>query len=127
MDHELKKASAAAAGYTVAYSGVISGWGCRWSEDSGPNAEWGWNNEWEAWEAAFAHLCRTQVVYRHKKGGIYMQLMEGKLTSMTPAVAAMVGGEPVMIYKHLAPHEPGVWVRPLAEFNEEGRFVRIAG
>jgi hypothetical protein len=67
-------------------------------------------------ERAWAHLCENSGVYRHKKGGIYQVLMEGKETD---------GCSEVVIYKHLAPHEPRVWVRNKAEFYEPGRFERL--
>lgn len=113
----LRKTAAAAAGYTVVYSGLISGWGYRWHDGVGLNARWGWIDEAQAWDEAFAELCRRETVYRHKKGGIYVSVMGGRST---------VDNELVMIYRHLAPHEPGVWVRPLAEFDEPGRFVHVS-
>lgn len=78
---------------------------------------YGWATEYEAWAAAFRRLCDLGEVFRHKKGGIYRTLTTGKETE---------GGGDVVIYEHLAPHERGVWVRDLAEFNEPGRFERVS-
>lgn len=116
IDPTLAKQAAEAAGYTVVYSGIVSGWGAR--SPALDDARWGFNTEEEGWAEAFRWMCEREPVYRHKKGGIYVTLMEGRST---------VDESEVQVYRHLAPHDVGVWVRPLAEFNEEGRFVRVEG
>jgi hypothetical protein len=64
---------------------------------------------------AFEEAVRLFELYLHKKGGIYRKLYDAKHTD---------GGE-VVVYEHIWPHEKGIWVRPKAEFEEPGRFVRI--
>jgi hypothetical protein len=56
------------------------------------------------------------ALYRHKKGGVYRKLYEGRHAD---------DGSAVVIYEHLWPHERGIWVRNKAEFEEPGRFERI--
>lgn len=125
IEFDLKKQAATAAGYSVVYSGIVSGWGAR--SPAMDDARWGFNTEEEGWEEAFRWMCEREEIYLHKKGGIYVGLMTGKLTFEAPAAAGVVGGSEAKVYRHLAPHEPGVWIRPLAEFEEEGRFVRLEG
>lgn len=122
IDPTLAKQAAEAAGYTVVYSGIVSGWGAR--SPALDDARWGFNTEEEGWAEAFRWMCEREPVYRHKKGGIYVTLMTGKLTFEGVDWAE---GSEAMVYRHLAPHDVGVWIRPLAEFNEEGRFVRVEG
>lgn len=55
-------------------------------------------------------------LYRHKKGGVYRKIGEGRHAD---------DGSAVVIYEHLWPHERGLWVRDKAEFEEPGRFERI--
>ncbi len=56
-------------------------------------------------------------LYYHYKGGIYQIMCEGKLTD---------DASDVIIYKHLYPHTPGVWVRNKEEFETPGKFSLIA-
>jgi len=71
----------------------------------------------QAWDELFQKRCQWQQVFRHKKGGIYV--------IMTIAVSTETGRD-VVVYRHLAPHSSGVWVRDLEEFYDEGRFTRIS-
>lgn len=63
----------------------------------------------------YVFIASTDQFYLHKKGGLYWKLFEGKLTD---------DASDVIIYKHVYPHEVGVWVRNKAEF-EDGRFRRV--
>ncbi len=60
-------------------------------------------------------LSPTDQFYLHKKGGLYWKMFEGKLTD---------NESDVIIYKHIYPHEVGIWVRDKKEF-EDGRFRRV--
>lgn len=70
----------------------------------------------EAWDRLFQNMCQWQQVFRHKKGGIYIIMAIGTSTET---------GREVVIYRHLAPHSVGVWVRDMEEFYELGRFERL--
>ena len=122
IDEALRRQAIAVAGYNLIIPALD---GRRLFQKA--NSYWGWTgpghagdtgypSEAGAVDGAFAHLCRTKQVMRHKKGGIYMTVGVAKHTGT---------GEEVMVYDHLAPHEKGTWVRELAEFDEPGRFVRI--
>lgn len=114
IEPELRRRAAEVIGYAVSEGHVVNGW--AWINEMGHSC-WGWPDEQAAWDAAFRDICRRWVIYRHKKGGIYQ--------SRFGARATWGDCEPMMVYHHLAPHEPGAWVRPLAEFEEPGRFVRV--
>jgi hypothetical protein len=53
--------------------------------------------------------------YRHKDGGIYFALDRALST---------VDRSEVVVYRHVFPFEPQVWVRPLAEWTAD-RFTKI--
>lgn len=63
----------------------------------------------------YMFLSSTDQFYLHYKGGLYWKMFEGKLTD---------DKSDVIIYKHVYPHEVGVWVRNKTEF-EDGRFRRV--
>jgi hypothetical protein len=60
------------------------------------------------------HEAKSLPHFRHvKTGGIYVELMRGKLEATL---------EPVVIYESVSGGE--IWVRPAAEFDD-GRFEKI--
>lgn len=77
-------------------------------------------------------------VRRHKKGGIYRVL---EVTTIRDSRYIWAGNEPydrrewpsdshavamlLTTYEHLWPHEPAMYQRPFAEFEEAGRFERV--
>jgi hypothetical protein len=56
------------------------------------------------------------MLYRHKKGGVYLKLLDAVHTETL---------EKVTVYLHLWPHKIGFWARPKTMFDEPGRFKRI--
>lgn len=58
------------------------------------------------------------MIFRHKKGGIYLRLFKTALHTET--------GELLTVYIHLWPHCWGVYCRPTDMFNELDRFKRIS-
>lgn len=67
-------------------------------------------------------------LYRHKKGGIYRV---DAITTLRNQRAEWKGEEPhkpgalLVTYKHLWPHEQGMFQRPHREFAQPDRFARI--
>ena len=56
------------------------------------------------------------ATHRHYKGGLYRVLGTARHSETL---------EPMTVYEHLWPHEPGLWVRPLDMFHgnlEDGRL-----
>lgn len=115
----MKKQAAAAAGYYVRRRVTERNKFYFKTSDGGSDGQVVVGED-AAWELAWKDLCRRRVVWLHKKGGIYAEIGEGRLCDRGD------GRLPeVMVYEHLAPHDRGIWVRDLAEFDEPGRFVRI--
>ena len=56
------------------------------------------------------------ILFRHKKGGLYMRLFE---------VMHSENLERLTIYVHLWPHTFGGWARPVAMFDDPERFRRL--
>ena len=56
------------------------------------------------------------ILFRHKKGGLYLRLFEVRHTERE---------ERLTIYVHLWPHAIGGWARPVAMFDEPERFRRL--
>lgn len=57
----------------------------------------------------------AQATHRHYKGGLYRVVGTARHSETL---------EPMVVYEHLWPHEPGLWVRPAEMFHgklEDGR------
>lgn len=59
---------------------------------------------------------------RHKKGGVYRKTGEALDSSNSRQLGEDIS---MVIYEHVWPHARQLYVRPKAEFEEPGRFVRI--
>jgi hypothetical protein len=55
-------------------------------------------------------------LFKHKKGGLYARLQ---------LIRDADDGRERVLYKHLYPHPPGLWVRDKAEFEQADRFVLV--
>jgi hypothetical protein len=56
--------------------------------------------------------------YQHRYGGVYVVKAIAKST---------IDKSEWVVYNHVWPFEEEVWIRPLAEWSEEGRFRQLAG
>lgn len=65
----------------------------------------------------YTYTPSNQRFFKHRDGGIYVLIDEGKYS---------VDASAVVIYKHLWPFEQGMWVRPAVEFFD-GRFKELTG
>lgn len=93
----------------------------------------------ESWLARYwPSRTKHEELYRHKNGGVYRKLFEatateakhvnGKLEIDDTVIidTFIVPEHAVVVYEYIWPHEQGArYVRPKAEFEEPGRFVRI--